>query len=229
MKKRWAILSVAVVFVLISLISCTKSKVAVEEVTPAQIRSSESAQSADKAEIARLHGIVAEAKKEIKSLQEGNNALTQANRGLAEELLVVKKALKEKESELSVLSGDLKRTFKKGERALVAQIAELNKEKDGLIASQFSLSEKLRVAEEREKKIGDEASKQKALYVNEVREGGKRLQEKDVELTAAQENADVQKMAAIALMILLFFAVLSCLHLWTRESKVIKPQRPVPP
>ena len=224
MNKIWAMLSVAVV--LVSIVSCSKQKVAIEAGAPVEIRSSESVQSADKTEIARLRGLLEAAGKEFASLRENGNTLIQANQGLATELLAVKEALKVKEGEIGIFSRDLKRALETGgktKRALMAKIFALNKEKEDFIASQSSLSEKLRAAEGREKQMGDELARQKALYAKEIKEWGERLNKKDIELMKVQEDAFWQKVGALALVCLLLLFLFVGLYLRTCAT-TIKPQ-----
>lgn len=213
MKKMWAIVSISIAVVLVSTISCAKKEVAVEkEIISAQIRTPEPVQSADKTEIARLQGLLEAAGKDFASLRESNNTLTQANQGLATKLFAVEDALKVKEVEIGTLSRDLKRALEIGgktKRSLIAKIVGLNKERGEIIALQTSLSEKLRSAEESEKKLTDELATQKALYVKEIKEWRERFNNKDKELTAAQENVFWQKMAllVLALVFLVFGAI----------------------
>lgn len=223
MKKMWAIVSVAVVFV--SLISCTKKEVAVEkEIISAKIRTPEPVQSADKAEIVRLRGLLDAAGKEFVSLRENADTLTQANKGLVAELLAMKDALKTKEAEIGILSRDLKRALEIGgktKRSLIAKIVGLNKERSEIIALQTSLSDKLRAAEENEKKLIDELATQKAFHANAIKEWGERLNKKDKELTAAQENVFWKKMALLVLA--LFFLIFGAIFFLRAKINKLQP------
>ncbi len=222
--KKWVVLSIAIVLVSLISISCAKQKVAVEEVAPAQVRSSESVSTADKAEIARL-------RTEIVSLQESVSTLTQANKGLAEELLAAKDALKVKDSEMATLSENLGATIEagsKGKKAMMEQIAGLIKENNGrkgeLIALQTFFSEKLAAAETEKAKLVAEMTALRTSFGKEIKEANERLQKKDVELIRAQENAYVQKMAGVALACMLLLSLASGLYLWTLAAKRNEPQ-----
>ena len=224
MKKMGVVLAAAVVLVSLISVSCAKQKVAVEEVAPAQVRSSESVSAADKAEIARL-------RTEIVSLQESVSTLTQANKGLAEELLAAKDVLKVKDSEMATFSDNLGATIKagsKGKKAMMGQIAGLIKENTGLkgelTASQAFFSEKLAAADAEKTKLAAEMTALRTSFGKEIKGANERLQKKDVELMGAQEDAYVQKMAAVALACILLLVLASCLYLWTLAVKRNEPQ-----
>lgn len=227
MNNIRAMLSVVVVLMLVSFVSCAKKEVAAEKIASPEIRSSESAQSADKTEIVRLRGLLEAAGKEFALLRENGNTLIQANHGLATELLAAKDALKAKEGEIEAISLDLKKaleTGSRGKKVLMAQMAALNKEKDALIVLQSSLSEKLRSSEEKGRKISDDLAGQKALYMKEKKEWGERLNKKDMELMKAQEDMFQKKTLVGGLLLLLLLS--AALHIWTfiAPAKVNKPQ-----
>ena len=209
MKKMGVVLAAAVVLVSLISVSCAKQKVAVEEVAPAQVRSSESVSAADKAEIARL-------RTEIVSLQESVSTLTQANKGLAEELLAAKDVLKVKDSEMATFSDNLGATIKagsKGKKAMMGQIAGLIKENTGLkgelTASQAFFSEKLAAADAEKTKLAAEMSALRTSHSKAIKELNERLQKKEVELISVQEKVFWQKTALLilALVFLVFGSI----------------------
>ena len=222
MNKIWAMLSVAVLLTLVSFVSCAKKEVVVERVVSAETRSSESAQSADKTEIARLRGLLEAAGKEFVSLRENGTTLIQANQGLATELLAAKDALKVKEGEIAALSEDLATALKvgnRGKKVLMAQIATLNKEKSALIASHTSLSEKLAAVEADKAKLIGDISALKIFHSKAIKDANERLQKNETELMRTQEDALGHKVAAVTVVCFLFLALSVGLYLWARAIR----------
>ena len=227
MKKIWAVVSVAVLLTLVSFVSCAKKEVAAEKIASPEISSSELGQSADKTEIARLRGLLEAAGKEFASLRENGTTLTQANKGLATELLAAKDALKAKESEIAALSRDLGKALEagsKGKKVLMAQIATLNKEKSALIASHTSLSEKLAAVEADKAKLIGDISALKIFHSKAIKDANERLQKNETELMRTQEDALGHKVAAFSFLCLLLLDLAVSMYLRTLAAGANKPQ-----